>query len=158
MNGDGALDIFLQPGEYFAGDASFRVRTLLGSCVSITLWHPRLHVGAMSHFLLPGMGGGNQPDGRYAADAMELMIDGLREMGARAKDCEAKIFGGGDMFPKQRRHGPAIGHQNGAAARELLVRYAIPLVSQSLFGSGHRQVVFDIASGDVWARQIEKAA
>jgi chemotaxis receptor (MCP) glutamine deamidase CheD len=46
------IDIFLQPGEYFVGDASYRVRTLLGSCVSITLWHLRLKIGAMSHFLL----------------------------------------------------------------------------------------------------------
>ena len=47
-------NIFLLPGEHFTGDARHRISTLLGSCVSITLWHPQLQVGAMSHFLLPG--------------------------------------------------------------------------------------------------------
>lgn len=34
------IDIFLQPGEHYVGDADCTIRTLLGSCVSITLWHP----------------------------------------------------------------------------------------------------------------------
>jgi hypothetical protein len=34
------IDIFLMPGDVFVGDEQYRVRTLLGSCVSVTLWHP----------------------------------------------------------------------------------------------------------------------
>lgn len=34
---DSAIEIFLDPGEYFVDDDNFVVRTLLGSCVSITL-------------------------------------------------------------------------------------------------------------------------
>lgn len=152
------IDIFLQPGEYFAGDASFRVRTLLGSCVSIVLWHPRTRVGAMSHFLLPARPRGALPDGRYGDDAMVLMLTELKLHGVRGRDCEAKIFGGGDMFPHQWRDGPSIGERNGAAARELLAGYRIPVASESLFGAGHRQIIFEIASGDVWVRQTEAAA
>ena len=40
------IDIFLQPGEYFVGDADYQIRTMLGSCVSMTLWHPCKRVGA----------------------------------------------------------------------------------------------------------------
>ena len=47
------IDIFLQPGEYFVGDQNCRIRTLLGSCVSITLLHAERKVGAMSPCLLP---------------------------------------------------------------------------------------------------------
>lgn len=172
------IDIFLQPGDYFVGDASFRCRTLLGSCVSITLWHPRKRIGAMSHFLLPGRVHGDQPDARYGDDALMLMMAELRGQGVRPSECEAKIFGGGNMFPGRRlksangilHGGPVggpvggpncranIGEKNGAAARALLAAHAIPVVSESLFGVGHRQILFDIANGDVWSRQVEKAA
>ena len=50
---DDILEIFLQPGEFYFGEGKTRVRTLLGSCVAITLWHPRLHLGGMSHYVLP---------------------------------------------------------------------------------------------------------
>ena len=50
------VDVFLQPGEYVVGDAALRVRTMLGSCVSVTLWSPARRVGAMSHFLLASRG------------------------------------------------------------------------------------------------------
>ena len=39
------------------------------------------------------------------------------------------------------------------AARRLLLAHRIPVHSESLFGVGHRQIVFDVASGDVWVRQ-----
>ncbi len=150
------IDVFLQPGDYFVGDAGFRVRTLLGSCVSITLWNARRRVGAMSHFLLPARTEGTEPDGRYGDDALSMMLAELGELGVRPGDCEAKIFGGGDMFPGQARRGPSVGEKNGAAARALLAAHGIVVVSESLFGRGHRQILFEIASGDVWARQVEK--
>jgi chemotaxis protein CheD len=152
------VDVFLQPGDWFVGDHTYRIRTLLGSCVSITLWHRGLRVGAMSHFLLPEHSRGGMPDGRYGADALALMLEGLRGYGVQGSDCQAKIFGGGDMFPGQLRCGISIGEKNGAAARALLAGAGIALVSESLFGSGHRQILFDVASGDVWSRQIDKPA
>lgn len=156
MASAGVIDIFLQPGDYFVGDSAFRVRTLLGSCVSITLWHPQARIGAMSHFLLPGRSKDQQPDARYGDDALDLMVAGLHALGVAQADCQAKIFGGGDMFPGHRARRPAIGTQNGAAARALLARHAIAVRSACLFGVGHRQIIFDIASGDVWSRQFKK--
>jgi chemotaxis protein CheD len=47
-----------------------------------------------------------------------------------------------------------VGRRNGEAARKLLKAHGIEVVSESLFGDGHRQIAFDIASGDVWARQL----
>ncbi len=154
MENSDVIDIFLQPGDYFVGDGSFRVRTLLGSCVSITLWHPATGLGAMSHFLLPGRSGHDIPDARYGEDALALMITELRRFGVRAGDCVAKVFGGGNMFPSRLRNRPGIGSQNGEEAKRLLASYGIELSAQCLFGTGHRQIMFEIATGDVWSRQI----
>jgi chemotaxis protein CheD len=158
---DALIDLFLQPGEYFVGDAGFRVRTLLGSCVSVTLWHAERRIGAMSHFLLPRRGATRPgpPDARYGEEALALMVEELAAMGIAAASCQAKIFGGGDMFPQHaRRQAPKVGRHNGEAARGLLQAHGIPVVSESLFGVGHRQIAFSIGSGDVWVRQMDGPA
>ncbi len=160
MDTSAAIEVYLLPGEYFVGDARYRIRTLLGSCVSITLWHRGLRIGAMSHFLLserePDPGG--EPtaglSGRYGKDAMQLMVAQLQERGVRVRECEAKVFGGGTMFPGiEGNRQPGIGHRNGVAAERLLAEYGIPVVSESLFGTGHRHILFDVSTGDVWVRQ-----
>jgi chemotaxis protein CheD len=157
------MDIFLQPGELFVADASFQIRTILGSCVSITLWHPRLRVGGMSHFLLPTRSGsaeGEALDGRYGDEALQLMFQDLRGAGAVPAQCEGKIFGGGNMFPGNRHargqqdRGLSVGKRNGEAARELLRENGIAVVAECLFGIGHRQIIFDVSKGDVWSKQV----
>ena len=160
-------EIFLQPGQYAVGDAACRIRTVLGSCISIALWCPGVRVGAMSHCLLPSRGRAGVTharglelrglDARYADEALHLMLQELERHHVRAGQCRAKIFGGGNMFPAQRAAGVPVGRRNGEAARELLQAHGIEVVSESLFGDGHRQVVFDVATGDVWARQLAPA-
>jgi len=151
-------ELVLRPGEYGVGDARFRMRTVLGSCVSITLWHPRRRVGAMSHFLLAERGGpaNGTLDARYGEDALVLMLNSLAKVRVAAAECQAKIFGGGNMFPGHAITGSLqVGRRNGESARNLLARSGIAVHSESLFGAGHRQIVFDVATGDVWSRQIQ---
>jgi len=157
----GPIDIFLQPGEYFIGDRGFRLRTLLGSCVSISLWEPRRRIGAMCHFLLASRPRGVEAtlDGRYGEEVIELMVQDLARQGVAASDCQAKLFGGGNMFTATPQwHGPDIGRRNGEAARELLRVRGIAVRSEHLFGHGHRQIIFSIDSGYVWVRQITPPA
>jgi len=155
------MEVFLQPGEFFVGDAGYRVRTLLGSCVSVVLWHPRQRIGSMSHFLLASRGGRSvmELDGKYGQESMWLMLRELTRAGVNTAQCEAKIFGGGNMFPNQTTAASAnVGRNNGEAARRMLEGCQIPIVSQSLYGVGHRQVIFDIATGHVWSRQVKPVA
>ncbi len=146
-------EIYLLPGDYFVGGAGRRIRTLLGSCVSITLWHPQRRIGAMSHFLLSS----RNPDksaglnSRYGEEALQLMLADLRAMGVDPVECQAKIFGGGQMFPGSAH---SVGRQNGEVALRLLRELGIPVVSESLYGVGHRCIIFDVSSGNVWSRQV----
>ncbi|HET6337917.1 MAG TPA: chemotaxis protein CheD [Polyangiales bacterium] len=152
------IEIFLQPGEYYVGDANCRIRTLLGSCVSITLWQPKRQIGAMSHFLLASRLRADAAalDARYGDEALTLMLRDLAAQNVAAEDCQAKLFGGGNMFPKHARAKQRnVGEQNGEAAREFLRAHGIPLVSQSLYGVGHRTIIFDVNTGHVWSRQVK---
>jgi chemotaxis protein CheD len=156
---DELIDVFLQPGDLFVADAGYRIRTMLGSCVSITLWHPKARIGGMSHFLLPTRGGhapAGELDGRYGDEALQLVLRQLRHLGVPHVQCQAKIFGGGNMFPGHTMGGAMhVGQRNGEAARELLRLRGIPVMSESLFGIGHRQVIFEISTGDVWLNQVK---
>jgi len=152
-------DVLLQPGEYFVGDARHRIRTVLGSCVSVVLWCAQRRIGAMSHYLLacrpPAGTLDASPSGRYGEDALALMLAELERRGVRRTQCEAKVFGGGRMFSDVPAAGQIdVGRRNGEAARLLLRAHGIALVSESLFGRGHRQILFDVASGNVWCRQV----
>lgn len=152
------VEIYLQPGEVGAGDASHVFKTLLGSCVSIALWHPMCRVGAMSHFLLPTRGrpSGMSLDGRYADEAIPLMWQHIARLGVDPAECRAKIFGGARMFPSESPSDTiSVGRRNGDVARELLRARGIQIVAEDLFGCGHRKLIFDVSSGDVWSRQIQ---
>jgi chemotaxis protein CheD len=152
------FEVWLQPGEFAVAREGCQIRTLLGSCVSITLWHPRMRIGSMSHFLLwsrPGRAA-QSPDARYGEDAIGLMVEQLARAQVQVGECEAKIFGGGRMFPQHDQPGGegGIGRQNGLGAREMLQQMKVQVASESLFGVGRRTIVFDIASGNVWVRQV----
>ena len=154
----GLIEIFLQPGDLFVADASYQIRTILGSCVSITLWHPATRTGGMSHFLLPTRGDaakGVALDGRYGDEALHQMMNELKSGGVSPSRCQAKIFGGGNMFPDHCHPGAInVGQRNGKAARALLTKQGIPIVSECLFGVGHRQIIFNVHNGDVWVNQV----
>ncbi len=60
------IDVFLQPGDVYFGDRHTRLRTILGSCVSITLWHPQRLLGGMCHFILPARPAAGTLDGPHS--------------------------------------------------------------------------------------------
>ena len=100
---DQVFEIFLRPGElYWSNDSATRIRTLLGSCVAICLWHPRRKIGGMCHYLLPRRSdrAGAGPDPRYGDEAMELFLAEIGAATTRPSQYVAKVFGGGNMFEK----------------------------------------------------------
>ncbi len=151
------IEIFLNPGEFYFGDRDIRIRTILGSCVSITLWHPKLLIGGMCHYMLPSRHprGALLADGKYADEALGLLFEEIRRSGTAVEDYQVKLFGGGNMFQRQVQAGQShVGTKNAEAGRHLLKHHGLCPVSENLGGAGHRTVLFDIWSGNVWVRQI----
>jgi chemotaxis protein CheD len=155
-----ALEIFLQPGEFYFGEEKTRIRTLLGSCVAITLWHPRLRIGGMAHYMLPQRPNRSkdQPlDGRYAEEVMLMFQRELQDTRTRPGEYQVKLFGGGHMFayaPKSKCH-VDVSERNIDIGRRLMVQHGFKILAEDLGGDGHRTVAFDLWSGDAW---LKKAA
>ena len=100
--GDDILDVFLQPGDFHFGAGRTRISTLLGSCISITLWHPARLIGGMCHFMLPsrGLPAGVPLDGRYADEALAMFDQAVAAALSRPADYQVKVFGGGNMLSR----------------------------------------------------------
>jgi chemotaxis protein CheD len=157
---DGVIEVFLQPGEYFFGDHETRLRTVLGSCVSITFWHPTKLIGGMCHIMLPERSEAKHSkvhalDGKYADEALTLIMQEINNAGTHPREYQVKLFGGGDMFSiskytdAQKVH---IGEKNIVAAEALLKQNGFLLQAKNLGGVGHRSIIFDIWSGYVWVK------
>lgn len=148
------IEVFLQPGEHYFGDRQTRVRTLLGSCVAVTMWHPILLVGGMCHFMLPTRAKRvNGLDGKYADEALELLFQEARDVGTHPREYQVKLFGGGNMFPKNSNDTPRhVGLKNTEVARSLMQHHGLEVMAEHMGGQGHRNVLFDIWSGDVWMK------
>ncbi|MBC8351599.1 MAG: chemotaxis protein CheD [Planctomycetes bacterium] len=122
-------------------------RAVLGSCIGVTLYHPRARVGAMAHIVLPRSSGRTGPPGKFVNTAVPHMIELLEDAGAKVFGMVAKLAGGANMF---KATGPMqVGTANIAAVRELLSELGIRIAGEHLGGAKGRRVTFDPVTGDV---------
>lgn len=158
-------DIYVHPCDVWFGDAPARVRTVLGSCVAITLWHPVLHLGGMCHYMMDNCTGANcgrngRPASCYADAAMRELYARIAARGCDPREFEAKLFGGGSMFPVTSRKGAGkaiqVQDRNIEAGLELVTRLGHRVVAQHLGGQGHRHLLFDIHTGQTWLKHTPK--
>lgn len=142
------------------GDTDTRIRTILGSCVAICLWHPALKIGGMCHYLLPSRRvrtSADPLDGRYGDEAMEMLLKELNNTHTKPKDYNVKLFGGANMFSEIIKEGTInVGEKNIAKASELMKLHGFQVSSQDVGGIEHRSILFDIWSGDVWLKKPKK--
>jgi chemotaxis protein CheD len=151
------IEIFLQPGEFYFGDHDTRIRTLLGSCVAVTMWHPRKFYGGMCHCLLPAPARKAVPqlDGRYIEDALLMFLRDSVGNECNPKEMEVKVFGGGDMFPTVKKaNSESVGQRNAQTVRMLLQKFGLAIKAEHLGGQGHRVIIFDVWSGNVHLKHM----
>jgi chemotaxis protein CheD len=87
-------------------------------------------------------------------EAFWLLREDIRHMGLPLSQFQAKIFGGGRMFSGEQGTIADVGYKNIQMAKDLLHSMGLNSVSEHVGGTGHRNVFFDLWSGDVWVRQL----
>ncbi|TPE51547.1 chemoreceptor glutamine deamidase CheD [Maribrevibacterium harenarium] len=142
------------PGEYYATQDDVMITTLLGSCVAVCLYDPKIHAGGMNHFLLPE---GDASDflsesGRYGVYAMEMLINHLLKLGARRERFRAKIFGGGNVIRGMTHNN--VGGNNADFIQTYLKNEGIPIEASDLLDIYPRRVNFFPASGRVMMKKL----
>ncbi len=153
------LDIYLHPNEMYWGDGETRIKTVLGSCIAICMWHPGRKVGGMSHSLLPTRRNPEdkkvKADPRFVDEAVELFVKAVLESGLKPAEFKVKIFGGANLLATNREEA-TIGEQNREIAYAALEKHGFFVFSEHTGGAETRNVILDLWSGETWLRSIVK--
>jgi chemotaxis protein CheD len=145
-------EVYLKPGDFCFGEGKLRISTVLGSCVSITLWHPRLVHGGMCHYMLPSRNqprGNLAPDGKYGDEAMELFMLELNKRHTVPAQYQVNLYGGANMFDEPAAYPMDIGQQNIEMAHRLLDENGFTVTYNHLGSFGRRKIALDVWSGEV---------
>ena len=140
-----AREILVGMGQIAAGRAPDRMKAVLGSCIGVVLYHPRLKTGIMAHVVLPDSSGRTGTPGKFADTAVPEMLKLARQWNVPTCGLSATFAGGANMFGGS---GPLqIGDANAAAVLEALNKAGVRVIAQDVGGTTGRRVVFDCACG-----------
>lgn len=136
--------ITLHPGDVACVDRGDRLETLLGSCVSILLTDPRRTLGAMCHVVHAGHPPPERPaDTAYGEAALAHLGRCLRRRGIDPRQCQAWVYGGGNMFPDRIGDAPEqgnIGAVNALWAMQAVQAAGIEVLGASVGGHAYRKL------------------
>jgi chemotaxis protein CheD len=143
--------LMLLPGQMYFGREAASMRTLLGSCVAITLWHPVKRIGGMCHYLLPQRPrkAGDPLDGRYGDEALHSMVQKIKLTRTEPGEFHAHLYGGADTMPEGSALKFNVGERNIEQGWSLIDRYGFQLQGIDVGEDIPRTVVLTMASGEV---------
>jgi chemotaxis protein CheD len=155
-------DLNLQPGELYLARTPAILRTILGSCVSVTFWSARLGAGAMCHGVLPQApqvwpAGSAASDGyRYVDFSIHCLAKQFDALGARRDELEVKLFGGADVLPLLNDRGdrPTVGALNCQSALRALAEEGFTAMASDLGGARGRRIHFHTGTGEVLVQRL----
>jgi len=146
---------FLYPATLFVSKDAYIVDTILGSCVAVCLYDSVENIGGINHFMLPFWNGVGLASPKYGNIAIKKLIDRMLELGAKQKNLQAKIFGGGEII-KTDTNMFKIGERNIEIAINTIKENKIRITGQSVAGNQGRKIRFNTETGVVLMKLIQK--
>lgn len=144
---DTAENTMVGMGQIVLARPPATLSAVLGSCIGVVLYHPRLRVGALGHVVLPDSSGRTGSGAKFADQAVPAMVEELERQGANRAGLVARIAGGASMFGTP---GPMqVGLANAEAVTRALGALGIRLRAQDVGGAKGRRASFDPATGVV---------
>ncbi|MDA8180392.1 MAG: chemotaxis protein CheD [Deltaproteobacteria bacterium] len=153
------VQVYLRPGEFHFARSPAHVATVLGSCVSITMYCRRLGAGAICHAILPK---GSSEEGNeafcYVDSAIRRMAGWFDRLGIRRSEIEVKFFGGADVL-KQTPRGASVvtvGLSNIQMAMKTIEEENLRLLVSDVGGTMGRKLYFSTRTGDVLVKRLRR--
>ncbi|XDD46915.1 chemotaxis protein CheD [Leptospira sp. WS39.C2] len=145
--------VYLNIGETFFSNGNHQIKTILGSCVSVCLFHEQTKYSAINHILLPKVTDIKEEKKslRYGENSMEHLISYFVKKQIPRNELKAKIFGGtqSSLFPNF-----TAGPKNILFVQSYLSFEKIPIVSQDIGGELYRKLSFHTDSFDVYITKL----
>ncbi len=155
--------IYLKAGEMHFSERSVVVSTVLGSCLSITMFHRKLAIGAVCHGLLPHCRKKQACDDscmqvfKYVDCSIRNMLKLFDQLDVKRRELEVKVFGGADMFDtaRNRRATFSVGKLNIATANTVIEQEGLSIVSMDVGGTRGRKLYFHTRTGEVLIKHLQ---
>lgn len=149
-------EIYLAPGDLVLAREPAILATILGSCIGLTFWCPRLGVGALCHSVLPTCPrqpiaeGNSSIDHRYVDSCIRSLSSQFDLLGAARAEVQVKVFGGADVnFVNISDARPTVGRQNSEAAIRGLADEGYGIAAASVGSRFGRKIRFNTGNGEV---------
>ncbi len=142
----GHHEVYLKPGELVFAQSPCLIRTVLGSCVGVSLYDPRLAIGGMCHYLLSQHRQGDASS-RFGDVALPTLIRKFIKAGSHPADLEACVAGGSLMLDLNEVF--FVGEKNIQVADSILAEYRIRVKTREVGGDRGRRMSLDSESGNV---------
>lgn len=129
----------------------------LGSCVGITLYDKKKKIIGMAHVMLPSskIASANTNRAKFADTGIIDLLDQMLAVGASKNDLVAKMAGGAQMFAFEgTNESMKIGARNSEAAKMLLQKLGIPLLSEDTGGTHGRTIELYSDDGRLMVKTI----
>ena len=154
-------EVHVQPGESHLVREPAILHTVLGSCVGITFWAPRLGLGALCHPMLPRSPAKLQGQltttagRRYVDFAIRDLARQFDALAVRRSELQIKLFGGGDvLLVTNEASRPTVGKLNCEVALDVLRDEGFNVVASSLGGTSGLNIQFHTVTGEVLLRRL----
>lgn len=146
--------INLPPGEIIfyqekESDADHQLKTILGSCVAVTIWHAQSRVAGMCHYLLAQESEHTKVSQimqkyRYGEEALDYLLKKMMLLHP-LNEYELALFGGSNMYPSL--SSPSIGEINVNFAKKWAKENNLVFSQEDTLGSHGRSVTLDLSTG-----------
>lgn len=157
----------LKPAGFYFLEQPGVIRTVLGSCVTVTMFCRRTGMASACHPVLPACRenkacyfAGCRKKYKYVECVIPEMARLLKKSGVAMEELEVKLFGGSEMITKNNAHAQVIqvGRMNAEMAMKKLTALGIQVKSYDIGGTLGRRLFFDTSTGDVWVKRLTKQA
>ncbi len=160
---EGQHTVHLKPGEAHLTERGELVVTVLGSCLSVTMFSGRRKMAGICHSLLPECGNHGRCVGqcgegyKYVACSIRQMAAAFDRCAIPREEIEVKCFGGADMFARKSGQPGAlsVGRQNILMAGKVIAAEGLGLKAQDVGGPLGRKVLFDTGTGEVLLKRLQ---
>jgi chemotaxis protein CheD len=154
--------VYLKPAEICFTDHPALVVTVLGSCLSVTMYNRRKKLGGICHSLLPrcpdkmtcAKGCGNAF--KYVDCSIRHMVKLFDRRNVKRSEIEVKCFGAADMFLRKNKTCgiESVGNQNVKTAEEVILSEGLSILKIDIGGLQGRKILFYTDTGDVLLKRL----
>lgn len=157
--------IHLKAGEIYIAEKPTLVATVLGSCISVTMFNNRFKIGAICHGALPvynknryGLKEHKNEPFKYVDYSISYMASQLANYGIKTCEIEVKVFGGANMFAVNSGNNNklTVGEQNIQVAIHTIKEENLRLFISDIGGNRGRKICFYTHTGEVLLKRLKK--